>query len=94
MEIQSVDKRLDGAIKRRNELEAEAQRILGKLEAAKQSLNEVQDSCRKKGIEPDQLAETIEMLQGRYENAVKEIEIKVDETEEALSPFTRNTDEN
>ena len=65
METQKVDKRLNDAIKRRDGLEAEAQRIIGKLEAAKQSLGEVQEACRKKGIEPDQLEGTIEMLKGR-----------------------------
>jgi len=93
METQNIDNRLDDAIKRRDELEAEAQRILGKLEAAKQSLGEVQDACRKKGIEPDQLEGTIEMLKVRYEDSVKEIEVKVEQTEEALSPFKGKTDE-
>jgi|APSaa5957512535_1039671.scaffolds.fasta_scaffold315035_2 hypothetical protein len=93
METQKVDKRLNDAIKRRDGLEAEAQRIIGKLEAAKQSLGEVQEACRKKGIEPDQLEGTIEMLKGRYEDAVTEIELKVEQTEEALSPFKGETDE-
>ena len=93
METQKVDKRLNDAIKRRDGLEAEAQRIIGKLEAAKQSLGEVQEACRKKGIEPDQLEGTIEMLKGRYEDAVTEIELKIEQTEEALSPFKGETDE-
>ena len=94
MEMNEVNQRLDTAIQQRDKLDSDVQRILGKLESAKQTLEEVEDACRKKGIEPNQLESTIEKLRNRYETSVNDLEAKIAESEEALSPFIGEVDEN
>jgi len=92
--MQDVDRRLDTAIQRRDKLDSDVQRILGKLESAKQTLMEVEDACRKKGIEPNQLEVTINKLRERYMDSVSTLETKIEDSEKALAPFIGDPDEN
>jgi predicted nuclease with TOPRIM domain len=79
--------RLDRAIKRRDKLRNEVQRVAGKLEAARTELASVEAECRDKGVSPDKLDAVIEQLEQRYEEAVSDLETRIGEAEEALEPF-------
>jgi chromosome segregation ATPase len=91
--MEQIDAQLSEAIKRRNTLESEVQRIRGRLEAAEAGLADVEADCEKRGIDPDQLDKTIEVLTSRYTDSVQEITTQISEAEVALAPFLGDTNE-
>jgi predicted nuclease with TOPRIM domain len=83
----STDERLDAALKRRDGLAADVQRIEGRLEAARTTLTEIEEECRAKGIEPDQLDATIQKVETRYKSLVTTLEQEVEAASTALGPY-------
>jgi len=78
---------LDKAIKRRDSLKEEVQRIKGRLEAARKDLAEVEEECRSKGLDPNDLDAAIGRLEKRYEEEVTALEARIEEAEEAMTPY-------
>jgi len=87
--MDDLDTRLATATKQREALSASVQRIQGKLESARAALQALEDTCRSKGLEPDQLDETITKLTTRYETLVQQLEQKVASATAALAPFLK-----
>ena len=87
MPVEDNRERLDRAIKRRDNLRDEVQRVVGKLEAARTELTSVENECRDKGIDPSRLGEAIHTLESRYEDSVVELETRIHKAEKALEPF-------
>jgi len=79
--------RLDRVIKRRDRLQKDVQRVTGRLEAARQELDGLKQECRDKGIDPDKLDDAIKRLTERYDGAVKDLETRIQQSEQALAPF-------
>jgi chromosome segregation ATPase len=79
--------RLDKVLKRRDHLRSEVQRVTGRLDAARQELESVEQECRDKGVAPEKLDAAITQLEQRYEEAISDLEERVGEAEEALEPF-------
>lgn len=79
--------RLDLAVKRRDDLAAKRQRLLGRLEEAERSVDELRAKCRAKGIDPDNLDGVIAKLETALTQAVSSLEAKLAEAEQALEPF-------
>jgi len=82
-------KRLSQAIARRDAVAKETQRLQGRLEAAREEVARIEEECRSKGLEPDNLDDSITKLQKRYDTAVEELENKVSQAEKDLAPFLR-----
>jgi len=80
-------KRLDDLIKRRDAARETLQRAQGRLEAARADVEAVEDECRSKGVEPDKLAKTIQQLEVRYDQAVSDLEEKIQRVEQQVAPF-------
>jgi len=89
--MDEVHRRLEDAVKRRDKLASEVQRMKGRLESAQQSLETVERECRDRKIEPDQLDKAIESLSGRYTKAVSDIENETTTAETALQPYLNDT---
>ena len=87
--MDDITQRLEQAIKRRDVLSAEVQRILGRKEAAQQSLEEVEAEIRAKKIDPDKIDVAIEKLATRYQKTVDEIVAELNDAEESLAPFLK-----
>ncbi len=83
--------RLDLATKRRDQLRAAVERIKGFRDAAKAEVASVEEESRKRGIEPELLGDTIVQLNQRYDEAVLDLEGRLDKAEAALRPFTGET---
>lgn len=81
--------RLDNLVKRRAKLDADVQRVSGRLEAARQELASVEAECAKKGVDPTELDSTIEKLEKRYGQILEEVETQLDKAEEDLQPFLK-----
>ncbi len=87
----SLDERLSAAIERRSSLAEKKQRIEGKLESARKSLEDVEAECRAKGVDPSALEETINQLEERYRSSVEQLEAQVAAADEALAPFLKES---
>jgi len=87
IEAQDLDERLAEAVKVRDQLKAEIQRIEGRREAALKTLNEVEEEIRDRNLDPDTLDATLAKLREAYEKAVLKFEVEVQQTQEALSPY-------
>ena len=90
MDTTNLKVRLDSAVKRRDDLAQKKQRLLGRLEEAERSLEELREKCRAKGIDPDNLDGVIERLETNLEDSVTRLESKITEAERALEPYTNN----
>ena len=86
-----LDRRLDAALERRSDLEAKRQRLEGKLEAARKNLEAVEAECRKKGVEPDKLDETITLLSDKYTKLIITLEQEVQAAGTALAPYLKES---
>ena len=82
-----LDKRLAEAVKKRNDLSAEAQRIAGRREAAINALSAVEQEIVDRGLDPETLSETVIELRQKYEAAIIEFEKGVEDAHTALSPY-------
>lgn len=80
--------RLEGAVKRREDLAQRRQRLLGRLEEAERTLEDLRAKCRAKKIDPDNLDDVIAKLETALEQAISSFESKLTEAETALDPFT------
>jgi len=83
-----LTQRLEAAIKKRNMLEAQVQRVQGKLEATQKSLAAVEEECTRKGVDPSKLDDTIADLTRRLTEELAKFEQDLARAEEALSPYT------
>lgn len=80
--------RLEAAVKRRDDLAQRRQRLLGRLEEAERSLEDLRAKCRAKNIDPDKLDSVIAELDTRLQQSLADLETKLTEVEQALEPFT------
>ena len=80
--------RLTAATKKRNELDAQIQRIQGKLEATQKALDTVEAECRAKGIDPSELDATITKLTDLFRQQVEAFEQRIALAEKAIAPYT------
>lgn len=87
MSIDDLDARLDAAVKTRDRLSSEAQRIAGRKEAAEKALADLEDEIRSKNLDPDQLDATLAKLESAYEDAVNTFVKDVEAAKAALAPY-------
>jgi len=80
-------KKLDDLLKRKDAVQAKAERAKGRLDAARRELGAVADECRKKGIEPEQLPEAIAKLQGKFDALTADMAQRIESAEKAIAPY-------
>ncbi len=85
--MSDLDTRLAEAIEKRNQLEADAQRIAGRREAALNALQEVEKEISDRGLDPETLSTTVSDLQEKYEAAIKELEQGIEAAHTELTPY-------
>lgn len=86
-DLNALRARLDSAVKRRDDLAEKRQRLLGRLEEAERSLDELREKCRSKNLDPDNLGAVIDRMTQTLEVSVSSLENKLSEAEAALEPF-------
>lgn len=79
--------RLDQAVKRRDDLAQRRQRVLGRLEEAERTLDDLRAKCRAKNLDPDNLEAVIAQMTATLEQSVTSFEEKLSEAEQALDPY-------
>lgn len=90
--MDEVSEKLHNAIQKRNRLRTKRDQLEGKLESAKTRLKEVQEKCRAKKIDPDEIDSVIAKVEKVYEERVQEIVAQVEQAEKALAPYLNNTE--
>jgi len=78
---------LHGLLKRRDELIRNIQRIEGMQVVAQQEFQELQEECRQKKINPEELGSVIERLEQAYKEGIEVLSQKIQDAEEAVLPF-------
>ena len=87
--MEEIQKRLDAATKRRNEIESLVKKAEGRLEVARQNLQRLEDECRTKGVEPDQLGQAIQKLEDKAKQLLAQFEAEVQKAETTLEPYLK-----
>jgi len=89
-QTEDLDTRLAAALKERDRLAAEAQKIQGKKEAAEKALSDLRAEIVEKKLDPDNLDETIQTLESAYSADVEAFEKAVAKAKEAITPYLEN----
>lgn len=79
--------RLKEAIRRRTACQERVQQIQGRLGAARDEQTRVEQECRSRGVEPDQLDTAIQQLEARFDAAIVTFEKDIASAEAKLAPF-------
>lgn len=79
--------RLEVAIKRRDRVQQDVNRIKGRLDSARAEVAKVEAECRQKGIEPDNLESTIDQLTEKYNKALVDVETRISKAEADIAPY-------
>jgi len=72
-------------IEKKTELERKKERLLGKLESAKNSLQEIDSRLTGLGFNPDQLEDEINKLKLERDSMLENFEKEVDKAEESIN---------
>ena len=78
---------LQDATRRRTAIAAKVERLKGRLEEAEANLSSVEEECRSKKIEPEQLDEAINKLEQRFAKELETLQAAMKDAEAALEPF-------
>lgn len=84
-----LNSRFDLAVKKRDQLNIERHKLEARLELSQNNLRSVEEECRNKGIDPNNIEAIILNLQKKHEDLVTEIESQVKELDAALSPLMK-----
>lgn len=84
-----LNSRFDLAVKRRDQLNIERHKLEARLELSQNTLRSLEDECRNKGIDPDNIDSIILNLQKRHEDLVTEIEFQVKELDATIAPLMK-----
>jgi len=78
---------LEDLIKKRDQLKSTVQRIQGRKEAAVKELADIEEDCKKRGVDPSQLDDAIQRLTEKYNTEVESLAEGVRKAEDAIKPF-------
>ena len=82
-----IHTQLQKSLKKKKELDSELQRLQGKLEIAKQNLEQIEGECEELGVDPNNLDEIIAELTEEYETSVSEFITAIDELDTKLTQY-------
>lgn len=82
-----IHTQLQNSLQKKKDLSSELQRLQGKLEVAKQNLEQVEKECEEMGVDPQNLDTLIEELQEEYEQSVSEFVSAIDTLDAKLEQY-------
>ena len=85
--MSTMEERLDKAVKLREQLSSELQRMLGKKQAAEQSLQEVEQEIRNAKLDPNTLDDTLVKLEQAFTNALEDFETQLTQAQDLMSKY-------
>jgi len=81
--------RIEAALKRRDDLHAQKERALGRLEEAEKNLEAIRVELRAKNVDPDHLDDTILKLEKALLASLSDFESQLSEAEKSIKPFAQ-----
>jgi len=78
---------LQGAVKKRDALASQIERLKGRLQEAQSNLESVEEQCRSRDIDPAHIDEAVDQLRSKYDTAVAVLETSLTNVQESLGPF-------
>jgi len=82
-----MDSRLKDALEKRDTLNTKIQRLKGRLDVAIQDRDQVIQDIQAKNIEPDDLENTINLLEEKYENLLSQFESDLNTLQTKLTQY-------
>ena len=83
----SQKKELEALLQRRDSVRDKKQRIMGRLDGAKQDLGAVDDECLRRKVPPEKLDESIQKLDERFGTAVAGLRADIEAAELGVAPY-------
>lgn len=81
--------RIMGLIQRRDKLQANVQRIQGRLDSAKADLVAAEDECRTRKVDPAKIDDVIAQLSTKLKTETEALEAKIATAETKILPFLK-----
>jgi len=85
--VADVKTRIEAALKRRDDLQAQKERAVGRLEESEKNLEAIRTELRSKSVDPDRLDDTIQKLEEALAASLAEFESQLSEAEKSIKPF-------
>ena len=82
-----MEARLKNALEKRETLNTKIQRLKGRLDMAIQDRDQVIQDIRAKNIDPDNLENTINLLEEKYENLLSQFESDLNTLQNKLTQY-------
>ena len=76
---------LEQLINKKLDIERRRERLVGKLEAARSSLSQLDQRLIERGINPESLEDEIARLKGEREKAINELTLALEEAEQVIT---------
>lgn len=89
--MSNLDQQLEEVIQRRKKVAETLERLKGRKEQAEANLAAVEEECRAKNIEPDQIDAIITQLETKYRGIVEDLTRDTEEAERKIAPFVTGT---
>jgi rRNA processing protein Krr1/Pno1 len=83
---------LEQLVNKKMDIERRRERLLGKLEAARSSLSELDKRLVERGINPETLEDEINRLKNERENAIIELNKALQEAEQVITRIESRVD--
>lgn len=83
---------LAALVQRRDDMHSRLQVLRGQLGSARKRVQEVEAEVRERNIEPDKLAETIDLLEAKGREEIEAIQQELEQADERLKPFLNQED--
>ena len=82
-----IHEKFKQAVQRRDTLRSKVQRVQGKLEASRETLETIEAESRRRGVEPDELGSTIRQLKTKFEKGVVAFDAELEAAEIQVAPY-------
>ena len=83
---------LENLVNKKLDIERRKERLLGKLEASRSSLKELDKRLLERGIDPNTLEDEILRLKTERQKAIQELQDALQEAEQVISRIERRVD--
>jgi uncharacterized protein YfcZ (UPF0381/DUF406 family) len=85
--MSNLDQELEAVLTRRKKVTEAVERLKGRKEQAQSNLEQIEEECRAKKIDPSKIDEVIQQLEDKYKNLIEELDRDTQEAERSLAPF-------
>lgn len=85
--MNDLRQRLDKAVARRDAAARNVERVQGRLDSARKTVDKIEAEIRAKGVEPKDLDQTILKFEQKLTGLVEDLEQRITQSEREIAPF-------